>query len=198
MFDGTYPTKEGDPAEQTAEPGHPEFLKLLDEMRSLHQKKAADYGRGEDPLANCRAAAEFGIPPWVGVALRLNDKLHRVKSFVQNGSLKNESIEDSFLDLAAYAAARLRAMPQVEMIAEPELSLLAFRIRAPGRDERAQNQLNERVLELVNSRRRVFLSPTMLSGRIVLRICVLSFRTHRERIEACLEDLAWAIEQATK
>lgn len=84
-------------------PGHPEFLKLLDEMRELHCRKAADYGRGADPFANVRASAEFGIPAWVGVMIRAGDKLHRIKSFVANGSLKNESVEDSLKDLAAYS-----------------------------------------------------------------------------------------------
>lgn len=83
--------------------GHPEYLKLLDEMRALHQRKAADYGRGADPFANVRSSGEFGIPAWVGVMVRTNDKLHRVKSFIANGSLKNESIDDSLMDLAAYA-----------------------------------------------------------------------------------------------
>lgn len=85
------------------EGGHPEYLKLLDEMRALHVKKAADYGRGEDPLANCRASADFGVPAWVGVVMRANDKMHRIKSFLQNGKLENESVEDSLKDLAAYA-----------------------------------------------------------------------------------------------
>lgn len=86
-----------------AEAGHPEYLKILDEMRELHCRKAADYGRGVDPLANVRAGADFGIPAWVGVMIRANDKMHRIKSFLQNGSLKNESVEDSLKDLAAYA-----------------------------------------------------------------------------------------------
>jgi hypothetical protein len=85
------------------EGGHPGYLKLLDEMRALHVRKAADYGRAVDPLANVRAAADFGIPAWVGVMVRANDKMHRIKSFLQNGSLKNESVEDSLMDLAAYA-----------------------------------------------------------------------------------------------
>lgn len=83
--------------------GHPEYLKILDEMRSLHVRKAADYGRGVDPLANVRASAEFGIPAWVGVMVRAGDKMHRIKSLIVNGSLKNESVEDSLMDLAAYA-----------------------------------------------------------------------------------------------
>lgn len=83
--------------------GHPEYLKLLDEMRELHIIKAADYGRGADPLANCRASIEFGVPAWVGTMIRAGDKMHRIKSFIANGELKNESVEDSLKDLAAYA-----------------------------------------------------------------------------------------------
>lgn len=83
--------------------GHAGYLRLLDEMRALHVKKAADYGRGADPLANCRASADFGVPAWVGVMIRANDKVHRIKSFVQNGTLANEGVRDSLMDLAAYA-----------------------------------------------------------------------------------------------
>lgn len=83
--------------------GHPEYLKLLDELRELHLKKSADYGTGKDPFANCRSGAEFGVDPWIGVMIRANDKVQRIKSFLQNGTLKNESVEDSLLDLAAYS-----------------------------------------------------------------------------------------------
>lgn len=87
-------------AEQT---GHPEYMRLLDEMKALHVRKAADYGRGADPFANVRSSSEFGLPGWLGVMIRANDKMHRIKSFAQNGALKNESLEDSLMDLAAYA-----------------------------------------------------------------------------------------------
>lgn len=94
------PTIVDAPPEQA---GHPGFLKIIQEMKELHIRKAADYGRVNDPFANVRASADFGVPAWLGVAIRMNDKLHRIKSLVQNGSLKNESVEDSFLDLAAYS-----------------------------------------------------------------------------------------------
>lgn len=83
--------------------GHAGYLALLDEMRELHVRKAADYGRGADPLANCRASVELGVPAWIGIMIRATDKVHRIKSFILNGSLKNESLEDSLKDLAAYA-----------------------------------------------------------------------------------------------
>lgn len=79
------------------------FWSELMALHSLHQRKQADYGRGEDPFANLRGSVEFGMPAWLGVAVRMNDKLHRLKSYAQNGRLANEGVEDTFRDLAAYA-----------------------------------------------------------------------------------------------
>ena len=58
------------------------------------------------------------------------------------------------------------------------------------------DRLNQEFLERVNARRRVFLTATTVGGRFVLRICVLSFRTHRERMDMCLEDLRAARREA--
>jgi aromatic-L-amino-acid/L-tryptophan decarboxylase len=45
---------------------------------------------------------------------------------------------------------------------------------------------NRRLLEQINSTRRVFLSSTTIGDRFTLRLCVLSHRTHADRIaEAC-------------
>lgn len=82
--------------------GDTRYLALLDELKALHLKKTADYGNGEDPLANLRASERFGVPAWIGAAIRCNDKMIRVQSFVRNGRLENESIEDSLMDGAAY------------------------------------------------------------------------------------------------
>jgi hypothetical protein len=83
--------------------GDPRFHAVLDEMRALHDKKSADYGAGEDPLANVRASAEFGVPAWIGTMVRANDKMIRIKSMATKGTLENEPLEDSLIDLAAYA-----------------------------------------------------------------------------------------------
>lgn len=78
------------------------FYAILTEVGELHRKKGADYGTNEDPLANLRASADFGIPPWVGAVLRANDKIRRIKSFILKGRLENESLEDSLIDCANY------------------------------------------------------------------------------------------------
>ena len=79
------------------------FLQILDRIRSTHQKKGEDYGNAEDPFANISAAEEFGMEPWVGTVLRMNDKMARIKSFIKKGVLQNESLSDSLLDIAVYA-----------------------------------------------------------------------------------------------
>jgi hypothetical protein len=83
--------------------GHPRFLSLLDELRSMHLAKSADYGTTEDIFANFHGSTAMGIPPWQGAVLRLTDKVFRIQSFIKNGNLKNEPLMDSFVDLASYA-----------------------------------------------------------------------------------------------
>ena len=83
--------------------GDRRFLEKLQQIAELHSVKQHDYGQGNDPFANIRASQEFGVEPWVGAVIRLNDKVTRLKSFIANGVLKNESIQDSLLDIAVYA-----------------------------------------------------------------------------------------------
>ena len=58
-----------------------------------------DYGREGDPFANVRASEEFGIPAWLGAVLRGNDKVSRLRTYAQTGTL--DTGEASFLNEAA-------------------------------------------------------------------------------------------------
>ena len=100
------------------------------------------------------------------------------------------------LELAREAADELRKIPGIEILAEPQLSILAFRLRPPGLGDEAVDQLNRRLLERINGRKRVYLTGTRLDGRFAIRICVLSFRTHRDRMALALEDIREAIGEA--
>ena len=93
------------------------------------------------------------------------------------------------LELAAWITRQLRARDDVEIIAEPHLSLLAFRWAPAGTDREDRNHLNRELLDRINQRQRVYLTSTVIEGKFVIRICVLSFRTHRERMEMYLEDI---------
>ncbi|MBK5258436.1 MAG: decarboxylase [Thermoanaerobaculia bacterium] len=100
---------------------------------------------------------------------------------------------DEKLDLTIWATGELRKIEGIEIVAEPQLSIVAFRLVRPGAD---LNSLNRSFLEKVNAKKRVMLTPTTVNGSFVLRICVVSFRTHRERMEMALEDIRDAASQS--
>ncbi len=101
---------------------------------------------------------------------------------------------DEKLDLAADACARVAALPGVEIVAPPALSLFAFRVAPRGVTDPSEiDGFGRRVLAHVNARQRVFLTGADVDGRHLLRVCVLSFRTHADRIDALVEDLAEVI-----
>ena len=41
----------------------------------------------------------------------------------------------------------------------------------------------------INSRNHVYLTGTRLASRFVIRVCVLSFRTHGDRMAAAISDI---------
>jgi hypothetical protein len=83
--------------------GHPAFHAVLKRIGEIHNKKSTDYGTDEDLFKNYRSEEEFGVPDWINVMLRANDKFQRIKTFCKKRELANESVEDSFIDLAAHA-----------------------------------------------------------------------------------------------
>lgn len=80
---------------------------------------------------------------------------------------------------AGHVHRRLAEDPRFEVPWRPDLTVVLFRLR--GTDER-----NRRLLADVNDTQRVFLSSTTVDGRFFLRLCVLSFRTHADRVEEAL------------
>jgi aromatic-L-amino-acid decarboxylase len=114
-----------------------------------------------------------------GLRLWLPLQLHGVAAF-------RAQLEEK-LALTRWAYQRLSESPELAMLDEPQLSVIAFTLRAPpGKD---RNALGAELLRRVNARRRVFLSSTVIDGTYVLRICVLSFRTHEDRVREAVEAL---------
>ena len=76
------------------------FSDITKDMIELYERKNKDYGNSFDKTLN-----EFGI---VAGLIRLNDKMNRVKSiYNKDVSVKDESFEDTLIDLANYAVMTL-------------------------------------------------------------------------------------------
>lgn len=80
--------------------------KTLEAMTKTTVAKNHDYaGNGDDPFSNFRQVEKLGLcSSEVGFVTRMTDKLSRIISFINSGTLmvKDESVQDTLIDLANY------------------------------------------------------------------------------------------------
>jgi aromatic-L-amino-acid decarboxylase len=149
------------------------LVRDLETLKRAHQGAA---GYLQDVAAGLGQVNFTDISPELsrdfrGLRLWLPIQLHGLGAFRE---LLREKLE-----LTRWAYKELKDDPLFEILDEPQLSILAFTSRSRRADP---NVAGAEILRRVNERRRVFLSSTTLQGRYVLRICVLSFRTHADRM----------------
>ncbi len=159
------------------------LVRDADTLRRAHTQHA-DYMptmQGEAEFVDfCQISPELSRD-FRGLRVWLPFKMHGAGAF-------RDALNEK-LDLARWAADQLRSMDDIEILAEPQLSIVAFRLAPADVPPEKLNDLNKQFLSLINSRKRVYLTATMLNDKFALRICVLSFRTHRDRMEMCVEDI---------
>jgi aromatic-L-amino-acid/L-tryptophan decarboxylase len=85
------------------------------------------------------------------------------------------------LDLAEHLYESLKAIPEIELPWQPDLSIVPFRLRD------GDDAANRAFLGRINATERVYLSSTVVDGRFTIRACILNHRTHRDRIDECIE-----------
>ena len=97
--------------------------------------------------------------------------------------------------LARELAALVEREPELELAAEPETSIVAFRARPEGFSDAGLEELNRELPEAVQARGRAFITGTVFDGRETLRACILHPGTGQEHLETLvLEVLATARE----
>ncbi|MFQ5491924.1 MAG: hypothetical protein ACE5GE_14495, partial [Phycisphaerae bacterium] len=102
------------------------------------------------------------------------------------------------IDLRRYLDQRIAAEPDLEPLGS-ELSIACFRFRPPQvQPDMDLNDLNRRILESVIPKGRVFMSPTELEGRYVLRVCIVNFRTRPQHIDLLVNEVLQAGRQLTR
>ncbi len=149
------------------------------ELRRAHAMRATYLPPSPEDI-DCTDFADLGPElsrDFRGLRVWLPIKMHGIGVF-------REQLDEK-LDLALQACDAIRKMPGVEIVAEPELSLFAFRCATDARTREVMNEINRR--------QRVFVTGTMVNGRFVIRACVLSFRTHADRIAMFVEDTRTAL-----
>lgn len=84
---------------------NPPYFEMISNIIKTHLKKAHDYAKSGDPYSNFRhSAAIAGVDPLTVFLVMIGVKIARLNSLYSEGKEpNNESIEDTWLDLANYA-----------------------------------------------------------------------------------------------
>ena len=122
-----------------------------------------------------------------GLRVWLPLKLFGVKAFRENLAEK--------LHLTRWMYERFLEEPGFECMAVPELTVIAFRYRPKKGDMEA---FNRKLLAYIVKSKKLFLSSTLLHGKFVIRVCILSFRTHKAEVEEAFEIIKSAAKKLDK
>jgi len=122
-----------------------------------------------------------------GLRVWLPLKLFGVKAFRENLAEK--------LQLTQWMYKRFLEEPGFECMNVPELSVIAFRYRPKKGDV---EEFNRKLLAYIVKSKKLFLSSTLLNGKFVIRVCILSFRTHQAEVEQAFEIIKHAAKKLDK
>lgn len=95
------------------------------------------------------------------------------------------ALEEKIL-LAIYFYQKIKGISGFEVGPPPQLSVVIYRYIPRKGDA---NKFNLKLVEEIQNDGRVFISSTKIGGLVFLRLAVLSFRTHKNHIDLCIEVL---------
>ena len=122
-----------------------------------------------------------------GLRMWLPMKLFGLNSF-------RSALEEKML-LTQYVHAELRKIKGIDVGPPPELSVTMFRYVLSVDDP---NEFNKGLILAIQKDGRVFLSSTKIKDVFWIRVCILSFRTHLDRVDLLLEIIKEKIEELRK
>jgi aromatic-L-amino-acid/L-tryptophan decarboxylase len=94
--------------------------------------------------------------------------------------------------LARELATLVEREPELELAAEPETSIVAFRARPEGRPPEELDEINRALPDAVQARGRAFLTGTVFEGRETLRACILHPDTTSDHLATLVSEVVAA------
>ena len=144
-----------------------EYLKIIEE--SAEQPNFSDYGvqltRGFRALKLWMSLKGFGVDAFRAA----------IEQGIQNAIVVERLLSDK---------------PQWEIITPASLGILTFRYTAGGGSEAAMGDLNSKIASEMILSGYALLSPTVMRGVTVLRMCTINPRTTQQDLESTIERLA--------
>lgn len=108
---------------------------------------------------------------------------------VLHGEAAFGSALDEKLDLISVVEERLSGYADMDILNQPDLSTIAFRLKGAG------DATNRKLLDTIIAGGRTYISGTVLNGHFALRVSILSHRTHRPQVDEFFAELDRALTQ---
>ena len=162
------------------------YCRRMDVVRAAFSL-TPEYLRTSDPAA-VRNLMDTGV--------QLGRRFRALKLWMVLRSYGARAIRERLAEhirLAQLVAGWVDTHPDFERLAPVPFSVVCFRwrpngaSRAPGWDDAALDQANERLIDAVNQTGEVFLSHTRLNGRIALRMAIGHLRTTEQHVQRAWE-----------
>jgi aromatic-L-amino-acid decarboxylase len=166
---------------------------------------AAAHEVGGDYLHDMRSDQMFGgeyLPNFAELGPELTREMRGLRAWLPlhfHGVAAFRDLLDEKLDLAAHAYERLSTQPALEVPWRPQISTLAFRIRPRGEAQaevHAAEKATRDLIERINGTGRLLLSSTVIDGKFMIRLCILHFRTHADRVTEALDTITRAANES--
>lgn len=86
------------------------------------------------------------------------------------------------LKLAEWLGSEISQIPELELVSNPELTILTFAHKKGDEETR-------KLMEKINNSGTLFLSSCTINGKLAIRFCLLGFRLHFDRLEKALNEI---------
>ena len=161
-------------------------------IKNRKQMKAAhSYQANYMQDADLRETSPADVSPefsrhFRGLRLWLPLQIFGVQAF-------RDALEEKIL-LARYFYREIQKVQGFEVGPYPDLSIVIFRYVPPRGDA---NEFNKKLIKKIQNSRCIFLTSTLVDEKFVLRLAVLSIRTHMEHIDKLIQMLKKYVRKIT-
>jgi glutamate/tyrosine decarboxylase-like PLP-dependent enzyme len=107
----------------------------------------------------------------------------------------HRAMVERHLALARHLAERIEATPELELLAEPRLNIVAFRARPASVADRHLDELNRELGEALLRDGRVFAGTTVYDGRVAFRPAIVNWQTTEADVDLLVDVLCELIER---
>lgn len=104
-------------------------------------------------------------------------------ALMEHGVAKFGRLIDQNIAQAAYLAELIRSQPALELVAQPEINIVCFRVAPEGQDEDRIKQANVEIMLRLQETGIAALSDTTIRGRHCLRVAICNHRTRLDDLD---------------